>query len=481
VRHKSDLIFSAALVVADFVALLAAFVAAYTLRVKLDPRPLADPVAAVTFLKIFLIILPFWILIFAWQGLYHDQHYHQRLQEFLKIIMGCAGGVMLVIVADFLSAQPLFPARLVPVYGVALSVAFVTTERQFMHWLRRYLYRFNIGIKHVVVVGDNGVTKQIVEALKHTKTSGIRIAAVVSNNYQPAKIKHYNDFATFAKKFSGHADEIVQTHLYKADEQNHVIMWYARQRHLGYRFYPTPSDIYSANHTIELTAGLPMIVIRQTPLEGWGRIIKRLFDVVGASVGIIISLPIILVLAAAIKLTDPSGPVLYKHKRLSRFGKPFYIYKLRSMYWQYSTGDFASKKSDAEIFRQMGRPDLIEEFKAEQKLTNDPRVMPVGRLVRATSLDEVPQLLNVLSGKLSLVGPRAIVEDELARYGNERAAFLSIKPGITGLWQVSGRSNISYKERIELELYYVQNWNMLLDIKILFKTAAAVIRKTGAK
>ncbi|MDX1766353.1 MAG: sugar transferase, partial [Candidatus Saccharimonadales bacterium] len=172
--------------------------------------------------------------------------------------------------------------------------------------------------------------------------------------------------------------------------------------------------------------------------------------------------------------------VFYKHKRLTRYGKTIYVYKLRSMYWKYSTGDKGQKKSDEQIFREMGREDLIAEFKKNQKVKDDPRIMKIGKFTRSTSLDELPQLINIFKGDLSLVGPRPIVKDELHHYDEFDSLFLAIRPGLTGLWQVSGRSDLSYEERVRLDIYYIQNWSLILDIKILLKTVAVVIRKVGS-
>jgi lipopolysaccharide/colanic/teichoic acid biosynthesis glycosyltransferase len=128
----------------------------------------------------------------------------------------------------------------------------------------------------------------------------------------------------------------------------------------------------------------------------------------------------------------------------------------------------------------MGRADLIPEFEREQKLTNDPRVSRFGRLLRKTSLDELPQLFNVLRGDMSLVGPRPIIPMELAHYGDRSASFLALKPGITGLWQISGRNDISYEDRVKLDIYYVENWSLFLDLKILAKTVVAILGRKGA-
>jgi exopolysaccharide biosynthesis polyprenyl glycosylphosphotransferase len=237
--------------------------------------------------------------------------------------------------------------------------------------------------------------------------------------------------------------------------------------------------MFATNAELGTIAGLPIVEIRRTPLDGWGRIVKRLFDLVGATIGLILLSPVFAVVAIAIKLTDP-GPVFYRHKRLSRNGEAVGVLKFRTMKAGYSTGPGHKYKTAEDVLKALGREDLIPEFQENQKLEDDPRVSKIGNFLRRTSLDELPQLVNAFMGELSLVGPRPIIAAELERYGEQSASFLSLKPGITGLWQVSGRSDTSYEERVKLDIYYVENWSLLLDIQILLKTVAYVIRGKGA-
>lgn len=210
------------------------------------------------------------------------------------------------------------------------------------------------------------------------------------------------------------------------------------------------------------------------------RVAKRVLDVLGATVGLLLLAPVILAVAAMVKLHDPSGPVFYRQQRLGRGGKTIGVLKFRTMLWHLSTGPDRPYRTAQEAFRAMGREDLIAEFDAQQKVADDPRVSALGRFLRRTSLDELPQLVNALLGHLSLVGPRPIVADELVRYGRHQQAFLSAKPGITGLWQVSGRSDTTYDERVRLDLAYVRNPSILSDLAILFRTVVVVVAQRGA-
>ncbi len=207
---------------------------------------------------------------------------------------------------------------------------------------------------------------------------------------------------------------------------------------------------------------------------------KRALDVIGSAAGLLVLAPVILLVAALVKVTDPAGPVLYRQNRVGRGGRAVGVLKFRSMRWEYSTGPTRPYKTAAEAFEAMGRQDLVEEFELEQKVANDPRISALGHFLRATSLDELPQLINALLGHLSLVGPRPVITAELERYGADAASYLAVKPGITGLWQVSGRSNTGYDERVRLDVHYVSQWKLTLDVFILVKTVRTVLAREGA-
>lgn len=194
---------------------------------------------------------------------------------------------------------------------------------------------------------------------------------------------------------------------------------------------------------------------------------KRMFDIVMSLTLLVLTSPLFLILAIAIKL-DSKGSVLFKHRRIGKDGKTIYLYKFRSMV------------KDAQSLLNTFTPEQKKEFEENYKLTNDPRITRVGKFIRKTSLDELPQLLNILSGDMSLIGPRPIVEKEIEKYGMLKDRFLSVTPGLTGYWACSGRSNISYDERIKLEMYYVNNCCWKLDIKIIFKTVESVVKRVGA-
>lgn len=199
--------------------------------------------------------------------------------------------------------------------------------------------------------------------------------------------------------------------------------------------------------------------------------IKRCIDIILSLLGLIILSPVFLLIAILIKKED-HGNVFYKHKRIGHMNKDIYIYKFRSMTNKYKTFD---------EFYQPLSDEQKQEWDENFKLENDPRITKIGKFIRKTSLDELPQIINILKGDMSIIGPRPVVNDEIEKYGNQKAKFLSIKPGLTGYWAVNGRSATTYEDRIKLELYYIDHCSLLLDIKIFFKTILSVLKKEGAK
>ena len=195
--------------------------------------------------------------------------------------------------------------------------------------------------------------------------------------------------------------------------------------------------------------------------------VKRFFDIVLSIIGLVISAPFLPIIALLIKLDSP-GSVFFHQERVGNDGYTFTIHKFRTM------------KANMEDWRLSLSAEEQEAFEKDYKLVNDPRITRLGRFLRKTSIDEIPQLLNILAGELSLIGPRPLVSDELSKYGNQEHLFLSVKPGLTGYWQVNGRNDTTYEQRIDMELHYARNFSLAMDITIFIKTFTAILRKTGA-
>lgn len=475
---KNTKLFSLILVIADFIVLLAAFTAAYIIRVKIDDRPLVNAVPAVDYFIIATTILPLWIFVFAILGMYSSRTYSRRLVEWGKIALGCFIGILLIIGWEYISEVHLFPARLVTFYAFGISFLLVLFEREILRIVRDLSFQFGRGISRVMIIGNSSATRDIAFELSDTKRSGYHVVAITGpKSIVPKGIKthHFTSVDTALSQIKHlRVNTIIQTDLYDSSDRNQQIMSAAQVHHIAYNFIPGEPEFYSGKNTIDIFLGYPMISVSQTPLVGWGAIAKRVFDAVASVIILVLVSPILLLVYIMQKIFNP-GPAFYISTRLSRFSEPVQIIKFRSMSAKYG-------KKDASIeFIEMGRDDLAAEYRKNHKVTNDPRITWFGRFLRDTSLDELPQIFNVIKGDLSLVGPRPILPQEVKFSKNKAALLHSVKSGVTGLWQVSGRSNLSFEERIELETFYAQNWTFWLDIKILFKTIGVVIRKTGAK
>jgi len=476
-KSNASLLYNAFLVVGDFLSLVLAFVGAYILRVtfgiSLNSSSIAHPIEAVTYLHIFLLVAPFWIIVFGLLGLYNNSIYEKRFAEAGRLFIGSFVGLLFVVSYAYASNEVIFPGKLVPVYGFVLAYIFLLLFRNLMRLVRVILFRYGFGVTNILIIGNTTATDELIDLLHDSKQSGYKIVGVVGDekkNVRYLGIKVFADFASAQRSVGAHEiSSIVQTELYPAPDQNDEILNFAQANHIAYRFIPGNTELFVGNIDVELFRGsIPVIAVHQTALLGWGRIIKRLLDLVIASLLIIVLSPIMLIIALLLFLSG--GEIFFHQTRLTRFNHKFKVYKFRTLKKAYNG------LSPEKGFAKMGKPELIRAYRDNgDQIPNDPRFSFVGRLLRFTSLDELPQLFNVIKGDLSLVGPRALVPEELDVYA-KRHAILSVKSGITGLAQVSGRKNISFEERRQLDVYYVQNWSFWLDLVILLKTVRVVLQ-----
>lgn len=228
-------------------------------------------------------------------------------------------------------------------------------------------------------------------------------------------------------------------------------------------------DILSKNVIEDIALNQSIKKYKEKVLKGKKYLrIKRIMDIVFSIIGFVVLLPVFIIIGLVIKI-DSKGPIFYKHTRVGKNGKMIKILKFRTMV-----------KNADELMNKF-TPEQMKEYKENYKVTNDPRITKVGKFLRRTSLDELPQLLNIIQGDLSIIGPRPVIGEELKMYGEKAAEFLSITPGLTGYWASNGRSNITYEERMRMELFYVNSVSFSLDFKILLKTIVSVLKCDGAK
>lgn len=475
-RNNASFIYSFFLVIGDFLALVAAFALAYILRVRLDTRPLyVQGLSGEDYLITLLFLIPFWLLVFGLLGLYNNRVFENRFSEFGRLAVGSFVGILFLISYGYITETDVFPSRLVTLYALILAFLIVLLFRTLARVIRRSLFSFGIGVNHVLLVGSSSINDDFIESLDNTKSSGYQVIGVVGSKKYGPQYQHFTSFSAATKALENIGiHSIIQTELYGDPVKNSEILAYAQENHVAYRFVPGNSELLSGNVDVDLFNSIPVIAVHQTALTGWGRIVKRLFDIFFGGLLLLLALPFMLIVTLLILLFD-RGPIFFRQERLSRFNSKVKIFKFRTMKKEYNG------MLPEEAFAKMGRPELAEAYRQNgDQLDNDPRISRLGRFLRATSLDELPQLINVVKGDISLVGPRALVERDLDRY-DKKSLILSVKSGMTGLAVISGRKDLPFEERRKLDLYYVQNWSFWNDLVILAKTVAVVFLRKGAK
>lgn len=462
------------LVLGDILAIVFSFFFAYYFRTHLDRRPYFFESNLLGFILEIVFLIPVWIVVLASLGLYSKNIFarQSRSREIGRLLIASVVGVMAIISFDFFGSSDLFPVRTVAIYSFILCFFFLVLNRSVFRFIRDLRFRHGHGTLRAVVVGNSKNTDYLTDFISSTPESGYQLVGIVAaRKYFPKDLidKQYSsvkDALRYARP-----DVIFQTD----ERQTEYVYQQSVNRHVLYYFVPSESTLSSQLGELELVGNTPALRVNVTPLSGNSRHIKRFFDIVLGSLLFLIALPIMAVVWLIIKLSDLRHSALYSEYRLSQFNRKFKIYKFRSMKPEFSG------LSPEEAFKKMGHPELIKKYRKNGDfLPKDPRITKIGHFIRKTSLDELPQLWNVIRGDISLVGPRALVPGELKTYG-DRSLLLTVKSGLTGLAQVSGRRDISFEERRALDIYYVKNWSLGLDFQILLRTVKAVFKHEGAK
>lgn len=473
-QKKSDFILRLALIIGDAVMLVLSFAAAYAIRVHVDPRPYTFESQLFEFIIATLWVLPVLLVILGALGLYKKSVFlgRSRLSEMGRLMIAAVLSVAALIVYDFFTGKELFPVRIMALTSVALCFVFLMAERFLVRFVAKQIFKNDYGTKRVIIIGNSKNTEYLADYITSTPESGYRLAGIVAGRkFIPSdlKEKQYSSLKDALKKVR--ADVIFQTD----EKSTEYVYRQAIQRHLLYYFVPSETALSSHFGELELVGNTPAVLVKLTPLSGGAAVFKRVFDFCFSFVAIIIAAIPMMITWIVLKLTDFKHSPIYKDERLTQYNKKFTCYKFRSMKPEYSG------MPAEQAFIKMGKPELIKKYRKNgDYMKNDPRITKIGRFIRATSIDELPQLFNILKGDISLIGPRALLPGELRDYG-DRSLILAVKSGLTGFAQVSGRRDISFEERRSLDIYYVMNWSLLLDLSIFFKTIATVLKRDGAK
>ncbi|KKS13983.1 MAG: hypothetical protein UU70_C0002G0007 [Candidatus Yanofskybacteria bacterium GW2011_GWA1_41_6] len=453
---KADLFFNVLRLPMDFLMLLAAGATTYIFRTEIlrTFRPVLFefnlPLMKYLYLVVFVSVL--FIVSYAISGLYSMRVRMGIAEEFSKILVASSAAIMTIIVYIFLR-QELFNSRFLVLGGWFFAILFVFLGRMLVRYLQIFFVsKYDFGIHKIMVVGNDQVATNIIDEITQNPSSGYRI------------VKHLLNPEIEEVRFSignpGVDEVILANHDYSADKIVELID-FCNENHLVFKFVPM-----TANYEVDVINGMPLIELKRTALDGWGKVIKRVLDVFSGALGLLVLSLLMGIIALAIKW-ETEGPVFARLKRISK-NKEFDLLKFRGM-----IKNAEDLKPYLAVFNERQDGPLF-------KIKNDPRITGVGRFIRRYRLDEIPQFWNILRGDMSLVGPRPHQPDEIERYEKRHKRVLAIKAGATGLAQVSGSSDLPFNQEVAIDTFYIENWSLWLDLKIVIKTLFKVFTDRSA-
>lgn len=415
---------------------------------------------------------PVWLIVFRMFGLYEFKYLFAGMREYALVFNASTLGMMSIILFTFFQPQ-IEIARAWVILSWMLVSSCVGLGR-FM--VRRVVQQMRINgrfLTSVLIIGANEEGQAIAEQLQANRRAGVWIAGFVDESLEVGSeplphtpvIGSINSIA-MAVRQHGIQEIIIASTALPREKLLYLFQIFGADEHLTIRMSSGIYELLTTGVEVQEIGNVPLLSVNKVRLAGADLFLKTLLDFLVSTMVLLLAWPIMLIIAVAVKF-DSSGPVFYRRRVVGVGAKPFNALKFRTMYTD----------ADERLARD---PELSLQFEQNYKLKDDPRVTRVGRFLRRTSLDELPQLFNVLFGQMSLVGPRMITEQELTRYGKWRMNLSTVKPGITGLWQVSGRSDIKYEERVMLDMNYIRNYSLWFDLHLLWQTIPAVLKGRGA-
>ncbi len=459
------------IVLVDVITTIAAFLAGYWVRYDLrwflDVAYDAPLSAYVPFLVLYVVIVP---IFFVVDGVY--RHWPRSwMDQVYRITNSTAKATVLMLAVTFIF-RPRYYSRAMLVEVGILTILLLALVRWIESIIIARLRARGIGIKWAIIVGAGEVGRTVMRTIVACPELGYRVIGFVDDNPE----KGYTDIGPFkalgplenlpAAIDREQADEVIITLPWMYHRKIMGIVHECQRRNVRARIVPDLFQMSLSQVNVEDLGGVPLISVREVSISKGALLVKRAVDIVGAVVGLTLGAPLLALIALAVRLDSP-GPVIFRQTRVGLHGRLFEMYKFRSM------------RVGAEE-----QQDMLAEFNEADgpifKIKDDPRLTRVGRILRRMSLDELPQLVNVLRGEMSLVGPRPPIPSEVEKYQEWHKKRLEAPPGMTGLWQVSGRSRLSFDEMVLLDIYYIENWSLWLDLKILLRTIPKVLMGEGA-
>ncbi|MFP3897435.1 MAG: undecaprenyl-phosphate glucose phosphotransferase [Anaerolineales bacterium] len=458
----------------DLLLVFGSFSAAYWVRYRLQWIRQVEVTYLVPFSAYIPSILTLMILqVFTYwiEGAYRLDREKTLLDELYIVLRGTLIGIAIMIVIVFL-ATPSYHSRLIFGYAGIITVLSVGGARAIERYIITRRHRRGLGVSRLLIVGAGEIGRSIMRTAVARPELGYEIVGFVDDDPERAEtnIGNYPALGTTGKLPSlldtCDVDQVIITLSWISHQKILDIVRQCARNDVRVRIVPDLFQMTLSRVVVEQLDGIPLLGIREPSLHHWQALFKRIVDLCMASLGLILFSPLMLAAAIAIKLDSP-GPIIFRQTRLGRNQRPFTCLKFRSM--------------------RVGAESQLQELREETentepifKMPDDPRQTGVGRILRRTSMDELPQLWNVLRGDMSIIGPRPPIPSEVEEYDGWHLRRLEVRPGITGLWQVSGRSDLTFDEMVLLDIYYIENWSPLLDLRILLKTIPTVLLGKGA-
>jgi exopolysaccharide biosynthesis polyprenyl glycosylphosphotransferase len=442
--------------------------------------------------------VPVRLAMLSYQRVYRLQGAFSYIAEFIKIFKAVAVGSLLIIAFTFLfrggfAFRDFSYSRGVFLLDFALALIVFTAFHLALRYAQTIFRAHDINLIPTLIVGTNAEAEQTIRELKERRDLGYRVIGTVVSGQRSAVSNEQrttdNGRVPIVGTLSDLPDLIRDLEIQEviitddkipSERFFEAMMQVGRKQKVEFRFAPNLFNVLPQKTSVEQIGVLPMVRLFREPLSDAERLVKRISDIVISLVAIVFSAPLWMVISILIKL-DSRGSVLFKQERVGMDGRIFLCYKFRTMF----------SDADEELHRAAYRKNIegaTDEANAGDdrnpvfgKVKDDPRRTRVGKFLRRTSLDELPQFLNVLRGEMSLVGARPPIPYEVEEYDLKHRRRLDMKPGITGLWQVSGRNRLTFEEMVKIDLYYIENWSLWLDLKIILLTLPAILRGDGAR
>jgi len=414
-------------------------------------------------------IAMFLVAVFALNGRYKFSADEKAWDEVFHLFWNFSSGMALLLVFFFFAHFAFFSRF---IFGVAWLAGFVflCVGRMTTRSIRTKWHRSGYGRIKILILGTGTLAQRALDILlaspKFHVLGALSEGSGAPHSFPVKVIGTFDDFEKILK--SAHPDEVLLATENSIERMTAKLVRIAHINHVQFRFLPDELGLDLAAVEISTLGNLPLVTLKNTCLDGWGYVLKSTLDFVIAGAGMVVVSPVLAVTAWKIWRENPRAPIFYGSKRIGRHGKTFLCWKFRTMI---PDAEEQKKKLLSQNQRKGG---------VLFKMENDPRITSLGKTIRKWSLDELPQLWNVIRGDMSIIGPRPHLPEEVARYAADDRRILFIKPGITGFSQVNGRSSLSFKEEMNYELFYLKNWSFWLDVIIFFKSIAVVVKRKNA-